>query len=78
MSTTIAHIPNPYTPMAWLPPDIARSLTLQLHVAAGALAVSNHILKVTRVGLTPYLDSHMGHPLTYSSRLYYVDKEQAT
>ena len=63
--------------MAWVSPDIAERLTLQLYVAAGALAVSNHILKVT-VGLTPYLDSHMGHPLTYSSRLYYVDKEQAT
>ena len=47
MPTTITGIPNPYTPMAWVPPVIAKRLTLQLYAAVGALAVSNLTLKVS-------------------------------
>jgi len=46
MSTTIVAVPNPYTPMAWVPPDMARRLTVQLYAAVGSLAVSKLILKV--------------------------------
>ena len=48
MPTTIPGIPNPYTPMAWVSPDMAAELTIQLYAAVGALAVTNLALKVSQ------------------------------
>ena len=48
MSTTTVDIPNPYTPMAWVPPEWEMRLRGQLYVAVGSLAVSKLILKVGR------------------------------
>ena len=48
MSTTTIDLPNPYTPMAWLRPEMAGKHALQLYAAVGSLAVRKLILKVSR------------------------------
>jgi len=48
MSTTTIDLPNPYTPMAWLRPEMARKHALQLYAAVGSLAVRKLILKGSR------------------------------
>ena len=53
MPTTTVDLPNPYTPMAWLPPEIAEIHTLQLYIAVGSLAVSNLVFKFSRFTWNP-------------------------
>ena len=36
---------NPYTPMAWVTPTLAREMTIQLLFAVGSLSVSSIILE---------------------------------
>ena len=43
MSTMTVSVPNPHAPMAWVPPNMARRLTLQQYAAGGSVAVSNFI-----------------------------------
>ena len=35
----LASLPNPLTPMALIPPDIARQLTISYHITVAALVV---------------------------------------
>jgi len=55
MPTTTVDPPNPSTPMAWLPPEIAELHTLQLYIAVGSLAVSKLILKFSRFRSNPII-----------------------
>jgi hypothetical protein len=36
---------NPYTPMAWVTPTLAREMTNQLYIVIGSLSVSSIILE---------------------------------
>lgn len=35
----LLQLPNPFTPMAFLPPELARQLTVGMYAIVGALAV---------------------------------------
>jgi hypothetical protein len=37
---TDVYLPNPYTRMAWMPPDLATKVAIQHYTAVGSLAVS--------------------------------------
>jgi len=39
-TTNATLLPNPYTPMAFLPPDIAKKVTVQNYAFVASLAVS--------------------------------------
>jgi hypothetical protein len=48
MSATGNRLPNPNTPMAFLPPEAAKALAMQTYVTIGSLAVSLFVPKVIR------------------------------
>ena len=48
MNTTYGQLPNPYTPMAFLPPDVAKLILYDIYATMGSLAV----------GLSSLLPSH--------------------
>jgi len=56
----LSMLPNPFTPMAFIPPDIARQLTISYYITVAALVVivqtcrDNEILKL-------YSDHALGH-----------------
>ncbi len=44
-NSTDVYLPNPYTQLAWIPPDLAAKVAIQHYTAVGSLAVSLIIVR---------------------------------
>ena len=59
---------NPYTPMAWVTPTLAREMTIQLYIIIGSLSVRSIILECDVMNEYP-LASSVGYRLAFARRL---------
>jgi len=48
---TAPQLPNPFTPLAFLPPDIAFQITIASYILVGTLGVSSTLLGISQYNL---------------------------
>lgn len=67
MVDPLASLPNPFTPMAFLPPNVAEQLTICIYIMVAAVTASDSSIVINRAqGLMHYglgicLDTSMGY-----------------
>jgi len=70
MNTTYGQLPNQYTPMAFLPPDMAKLILYDIYATMGSLAVGlSSLLPSHKNKPLRYLGVSVGHSSAYASRL---------